>query len=213
MPGTSGTSERNTTAYDLPGFLGSARENGGYYIGRYEASYASGVTSGTTVDYGNCKAASKKSKEYSETSMDYTPGTLWNYITQLDASTVAMTTYFSGQITGGIKSDLMNSYAWDTAIMYIHEAANSNYAYQEGTELNTSLTDTGANDDEVCKINDMASNISEWTTETSDDNRNYWSGPCTYRGGNYEASWTAFRNCYKPTNANANIGFRIVLYL
>ena len=59
----------------------------GYYIARYEASYASG---NSTSDY---KAASKKSKANSTSSMDYTVGTLWNFITQLDASKVSINTY------------------------------------------------------------------------------------------------------------------------
>ena len=68
----------NATAKDLKGFVDSIKENGGYYIGRYESSYASGSS---TSDY---KAASKKSIYYSEESMDYTTGRLWNWITVND---------------------------------------------------------------------------------------------------------------------------------
>ena len=73
----------------------------------------------------------------------------------------------------------MNSYAWDTAIVYIQEAGNANYANQ--ISKNKLLSDTGANSDEVCKINDMASNLYEWTTESSKINRYV----CTDRGGAY----------------------------
>ncbi len=77
----------NATAHNLKEFVESTKANGGYYIARYEASYASG---NSTSDY---KAASKKSKANSTSSMDYTVGTLWNFITQLDASKVSINTY------------------------------------------------------------------------------------------------------------------------
>ena len=111
----------NATAKDLKGFIDSVNSNGGYYIGRYEASYASGSNRYTY------KAASKISDGYSEGSMSYNPRTLWNFITQIDASKVAINTYAGST---SVKSDLINSYAWDTAIVYIQEVGNSNYANQ-----------------------------------------------------------------------------------
>ena len=63
------------------------------------------------------KAASKISTAYrtsSDGSMSYSEGTLWNYITELDASRVAINTYVE---SNSVTSDLMNSYAWDTAIV------------------------------------------------------------------------------------------------
>ena len=70
--------------------------------------------------------------------MSYTQGRLWNLISQQDASKVAINTY---EGSTSVKSDLINSYAWDTAIVYIQEAENSNYANQECK--NTSLSNTG----------------------------------------------------------------------
>ncbi len=145
----------NATANNLKAFVESVKTNGGYYIARYEASYASGT------DIESYKAASKKSTAYSEDTMNYASGTLWNDITELEASKVSINTYNKENTT--VKSDLMNSYAWDTAIVYIQEAGNANYANQ--TSKNTSLSNTGTNSDEVCKINDMASNLYEWTTD------------------------------------------------
>ena len=144
----------NATAYDLEAWVESVKENGGYYIGRYEASYASG----NSLD--NYKAATKVSNGYSEETMSYTQGILWNCIRQIEASKVAINTYADST---SVKSDLMNSYAWDTAIVFIQECGNTNYANQKTKNLN--LNDTGKNNDEICKINDMTSNISEWTTE------------------------------------------------
>ena len=48
---SSGLDGENATAKDLAGFINSAKENGGYYIGRYEASFASGSN---VEDYKAC---------------------------------------------------------------------------------------------------------------------------------------------------------------
>ena len=61
-----------------------------------------------------------------------------------------------------LKSDLVNSYAWDTAIVYIQEMTNTNYSEPIPDSERIELATT----DEKCKIFDMA-NISEWTTEYS----------------------------------------------
>lgn len=197
----------NATANDLELWMKSVKKNGGYYIARYEASFASGNSYSIGID--GYKAASKISKGYSETSMSYTVGTLWNNITQLEASKVAINTYNDNT---NIQSDLMNSYAWDTAIVYIQEAGNKNYANRGS--LNNELSDTGTNKDEVCKINDLASNLGEWTTEYS----KRISGdatPCTNRGGNYVGAdyTTDFRDYNRVTYVDRGVGFRITLYI
>ena len=196
----------NATAKDLAGFVNSSRENGGYYIARYEASFASGSS---TSDY---KAASKKSTANSTSSMNYTAGTLWNCdITELDASKVSINTYSKENTT--VKSDLMNSYAWDTAIVFIQEAGHENYANQKSK--NTSLSNTGVNADEVCKINDMASNLSEWTTEYSTYTGSSSAYPCAIRGGSsdFSFSYTAYRNYNDATGSGSHYGFRFSLYM
>ena len=201
---SSGLDGLNATANDLGAWIESVKENGGYYIGRYEASYASG----SSVD--NYKAATKVSEHNSTSSMSYNPGTLWNYITQLEASKVAINTY---KESTSVKSDLMNSYAWDTAIVYIQECGNTNYANQ--TSKNSSLANTGTGQDEVCKINDMSSNISEWTTEYSSFAYSSSARPCTDRGGGYDNSgvYTAGRSSNLATGSYDSVGFRISLYM
>ena len=161
-----GANGLNTTALNLKGFVDSVKANGGYYIARYEASYG---TDG--------KANSKVSNSFINTNgtAPTTEGTLWNNITQIDAATASRNLYEA------VTSDLMNSYAWDTAIVYIQNfSGDTDYSYQ--TTKNTSLSNTGTNGDEVCKINDMSSNTLECTTEYSI----YISGsnavPCINRG-------------------------------
>ena len=201
-----GKDGENATSKDLKGFIDSVSSNGGYYIGRYEASYASGSS---TANY---KAASKESNGYSKDSMSYNARTLWNFITQLDASKVAINTYVG---SSSVKSDLINSYAWDTAIVYIQEAENSDYANQNGYSINTSLANTGTNGDEVCKINDMSSNVREWTTEYSSNTVSNRAYPCTNRGGVFSTNfgYTAYRVYRSATDSRNDIGFRLSLYL
>ena len=195
----------NATANNLKGFVDSSRTNGGYYIARYEASFASG---NSIEDY---KAASKKSTANSTSGMNYTAGTLWNFITELDASKVSINTYSKENTT--VKSDLMNSYAWDTAIVYIQEAGHENYANK--ADGNGTLKNTGATGDEVCKINDMASNIYEWTTEYSTSTGSSVAYPCTLRGGKYTNSdrYAAHRGYRNATYSNNDYGFRFSLYM
>ena len=195
----------NATADNLAGFVNSSKDNGGYYIARYEASFASGSN---IEDY---KAASKKSTANSTSGMNYTAGTLWNFITELDASKVSINTYSKENTT--VKSDLMNSYAWDTAIVFIQEAGHANYANK--ADGNGTLKNTGATGDEVCKINDMASNLREWTTEYSTYTTSSNAYPCTHRGGYYSYSYfyTARRYYTDATYSDYNYGFRFSLYM
>ena len=154
----------NTTAVNLKGFVDSVKANGGYYIARYEASYG---TDG--------KANSKVSNTYA-TSTPNKEGQLWNCITQINAATASRNLYNT------VNSDLINSYAWDTAIVYIQNfSGDTDYSRQ--TSLNKSLANTGVNNDEKCKINDMSSNIREWTTEYCTDVPSSNPTPCTSRGG------------------------------
>ena len=69
----------NATAKDMEKFTTSVKENKGYYIARYEASYGSGSS------IMNWKPLSKPSTSYDKESMNYTEGTLWNFINQGDA--------------------------------------------------------------------------------------------------------------------------------
>ena len=107
-------------------------------------------------------------------------------------------------------SDLMNSYALDTAITFIQKCTDkTNYANQNS--LNTSFSSTGTTNDNPCNIFDMASNVYEWTTETS-SNSGY---PCVLRGGVYDYSLycTSLRGYCVTFNGYGSIGFRPLLYV
>ena len=180
----------NTVAKNITNFKNSVTANGGYYIGRYEAR--KNTTSGKLTEVNS--------------------DSVWRDITQPDAATQARNMYDEQQ---PFTSDLMNSYAWDTAITFIQKCTDkTNYANQKS--LNTSLSYKGTKNDNPCNIFDMASNVMEWTTETS----SYSDSPCVTRGGNYSLSYgyTSFRrDSYtsgnSPSSSGFHIGFRPLLYL
>ena len=184
--------EGKSIAKNITNFKNSVKENGGYYIGRYEAR-----TTTARNDKGNALT------QITEKGTDQ----VYNYVTQQQAAEQAQGMYTSNNFT----SDLMNSYAWDTAITFIQKCTDKpNYANQ--TSLNKTLSQTGTTNDNPCNIFDMASNVGEWTTETSSDSRY----PCVDRGGYYGSSdfYTSDRYDVIATSSSVfSIGFRPLLYL
>ena len=188
----------NTIAKNITKFKNSVATNGGYYIGRYEAR---------TVTARN--AAGNALTQITEKGTE----NIYNYVTQLQAAQLSQNMYNSDKFT----SDLMNSYAWDTATVFIQNCG-TNAKYSRQISLNTSLLQTGTNSltdtskiDVQCNIYDMASNILEWTTETTDSS----SFPCVYRGGFYGNSdhYTSCRDGNSTSDSNVIVGFRPLLYL
>lgn len=157
----------NSHAKDIEMFINSANTNLGFYIARYEASYRGNGKVGSKVSTGTIPTSKPSSR---------TEGQLWNFITQSEAFNACQ-----GLYDDIINSDLINSYAWDTAILYIQAMGNNNYAGSN----NGISGNTGTTGDEVCKIFDMSSNCREWTTETmpvSISSYSYYDN-CVLRGG------------------------------
>ena len=178
-------------------------------MGRYEASYGSG----DSID--KYKPLSKVSTGTPRTSSStaLTQGMLWNYVTQLDAAKISRNMY-NNDSSVGVESDLVNSYAWDTAIVFIQAMGNGNENYANKTIVNSSLANTGTTGDEVCNIHDMASNCWEWSTEYSTFTSSSYANPCVHRGGNgYSGSYTAYRSSPDATYKNSNMSFRLTLYV
>ena len=197
IEGLKDSTTSNTHAKDIEDFKNKVTNTThGYYIGRYESR-----KNGTQV---TVKASD----------------TVYNNITQPDAATVSRGMYSSDS---NFESDLMNSYAWDTAIVFLQKFDNrANKAslkpYSRQNSLNDSLASQGTNNlsdaskqDVVCNVYDMASNCWEWTTETYSDPK----GPCTRRGGSYFSS----KNCTRLRNYNDtdfiydDVSFRPLLYM
>ena len=178
-------------------FIQSVRENGGYYIARYEAGDAN-----ATADRGS---SSPKDNPLVVKSGQY----VYNHVNQSQASNLCQNLYSE------VNSDLVNSYAWDTAILFIQKySGDTDYSRQ--TKLQSTLAKTGEatdgeNKDVRCNIYDMAGNCYEWTTETySGSNRS-----CVYRGGGYSSSdaYTSNRYNYRKMFSNSYSSFRSLLYL
>ena len=201
---SNGLNNLNAIAENLGAFVESIKIYGGYYLARYEASYGSGSS---VTDY---KPLSQVSKATSFSAS--TVGSLWNNVTQIDAAKISRNMY-SENDNVGVESDLVNSYAWDTAIVFIQEMVNSNYAKK--TSVNNELTNTGTTGDEVCNIHDMASNCWEWSTEYSTGTLNGLARPCVIRGGSYGISdyCTASSYGYDATGKYSHGSFRLALYV
>ena len=173
----------NKIAQNITDFKNSVTKNGGYYIGRYEArKNSNGMTTEIATD------------------------TVYYDITQQEASEKSQNMYSSTEFT----SDLINSYAWDTTIVFLKNCGTNNkYALQ--TCLNNSLLEKGTTNDIQCNIYDIASNVSEWTTETTDNK----DAPCVGRGGNhYNTTGIACSRGYNGVSDKGDVGgFRPIIYL
>ena len=176
----------NTTARNIETFKTKVtdEEAKGFYLGRYEARNNNDVVS---LD-----------KNYS----------VYNNVIQSEAATLSQNMY--GE-TENLTSDLVNSYAWDTALVFIQKCSEDT-RYSQQNSLNTgSLADKGTTNDVKCNIYDMASNCFEWSTETAKNEQ----FPCVGRGGGYGVS-VSFAGTRSRGSADSNddsLSFRPLLYL
>lgn len=163
-------------AKNIEEFKTKSKAIGGYYLARYEASKGEGD-----------KVKSKSAA-------------VWNVISHTKAARKAREMYDSNCF----ESDLVNSYAWDSAIVFIQTySGDSDYSKEVGS---TTIKNTGTSLDKRCNIYDMASNAEEWTTETY--TKDYYGA--TTRSGIY----TSFRGRGNAADFIADeISFRPILYV
>ena len=189
---------KNATARNLAEFISTSLSNGGYYIARFEAS-------GT---------ASKITSKYNQTVL--------GNITQPNAAKAAREMY--GEIKENNKlvyaSDLVNSYAWDTAIVFIQTySVKTDYASHNESNTTKAFTATGKNNDKYCNIFDMSGNASEWTTEYSTNSDGSIFNPCVLRGGYYDTDGGRAHDCTSDRGIDytiisySNLGLRPLLYV
>ena len=182
-------------------FLNSAKPvseegHGGFYIGRYEQGEGNVCKAGVNVYVEVTRDTAKAQAE-----MMYTDKEQY-----------------------GVTSELISSYAWDTALNFICQ--NSEHGYTLATTTNNTYgnlrTDskelTGANGaDNYSNIHEFLGNCSEWTTEYS----SYTSGSgaasvCVSRGGDYVSitpNNAASRNTSRTDTSIIYISFRLSLYV
>ena len=192
-------------------YTSSVNENGGFYIGRYEASYnngkpASKISTAVDVSYGHTVTEN---------------GMLWNNISQTDALAKANDMYDSQEFT----SSLLTGSAWDRTLGWLEETgavssieivgdsktwgncSDDEFEKSEGLQNTGSIPQTEKN-----HIFDLAGNVEEWTTEAkSSDDR-------VCRGGNYNSAGSISPCSYRlyglgPDYTGSFVGFRLALYL
>mgnify|MGYP005784491043 CR=1 FL=1 len=200
---SSGDDGLNAIARDLTEFVESVRNYEGYYLGRYEASYGSG---NSVIDYMPLsKISTGTPRNNKKTTLVH--GMLWNFVTQIEAANISRNMY-DKDYDVGVESDLVNSYAFDTAIVFIQEMGNSNYANL--TSVNVGVINTGMTKDKVCNIFDLSQNCAEWTTEYCTEIENGTVRTIDSVGENF---CTRYRYNYPAINKNKFTSFRVILYI
>ena len=126
--------------------------------------------------------------------------------------------------SSNFESDLINSYAWDTAIVFIQEfSGDTNYSQQRGRntaravqKCGESILDYNLDEGDVaqdirCNIYDMAGNTYEWSTEAY----SHTSYPCVVRGGYYNTTgyYTGIRSNNLTSYSSGIYSARPTLYL
>ena len=203
----------------------SVETNKGFYIGRYEAGDQESTEAKTLREDG---ASTINTITVKAGQAPY------NYVTRTQAKSLAEG-FSTKQKYTSVKSKLVSSYAWDTAIAFIQKT-NSDYGssseegnYQDSpTFTYTGIADTEKNKQTkengtstliptgqttaVNNIYDMGGNVWEWTTESFSVTYR----PYTDRGGdcsNFFAGSPAGSRGYGSDVASSGIGFRLTLFL
>ena len=193
--------------------LKSIYENGGFWIGRYEA----GITENRTASGTPTVAPLSKAGTVENSVYPYT------YITCSQAQTLV-----SELSTGkSYTSSLMFGVQWDLVLKHIEvkeveqgkalatiQSELSSDSSSWGNYSSGSAILTGSNETyKKMNIYDLAGNVWEWTLEYTAVTNN----PCAFRGGSYDENGStrpaSYRNVLDTINSYSNLGFRVSLYM
>ena len=212
-----GMQETKTTQAEAQAMYASVKENGGFYIGRYEAGKDSKdnviVKKGADVyDYIPWSANGYNMQETEGT----TGGAVElarNFDTVNNYTSVTSTLIYGVQwdaIMNWMK-DIENknvegkTYIQDSIGMGWHSDNSGRVVHQTGIDVDSNKSNC------VNNIYDLAGNVYEWTMES------YGTASRINRGGNWYFSAseapTSARNFSAPSLSNNSIGFRLALYL
>lgn len=195
---------RSVAADTISTFKSKSISNKGFYIGRFEAGTEAERTS---LDDQLTTPLVQKNKN------------AYVYIQREQAMAQSGAMY---ELNSSVTSELVTSYAWDTALNFICQNNDEGYviATTNGNSygnINTNLKTLTGNyeQDKYCNIYDMVGNCTEWTPEYSTNVTNDRSYPTVTRGGNY-----ASLNCSASIRISNNtiynvpyVTFRIQLYV
>ena len=187
----------------------SVNKYGGFYIGRYEA----GVKNYTDINFEGFN------EPYSiAPSITIREGeTVWTLITKKEAQRQSEQLYF---LNKAVKSKLISSYAWDTALKFISQVDEEfpTNSTNKGN-YNNYINDVRAHKTgkyKQCNIYDMAGNIHEQTTEElkGGDRTGVVRGGslAQWCSGTSQPAASAFYSWYK-NNAEKAMGFRVTVYI
>ena len=215
----------------------SVKDNGGFYIARFEAGVA-GTTASTITNDPNKQNQTGTVKPVSQKGVG-----VWNFIPwggtssdkaldglpgkdNADGAVKVARSMYNNPISGSTssvttaKSTLCYGVQWDAVMNFIEPA------YEARTAATTSFVVDSTNQGNYSKsiaatgsslayeqkhIYDLAGNVYEWTMEAYNTfNRVVRGGDYNDTGSNYPAS---YRSSNDPDDTYDNIGFRVALYL
>ncbi len=209
----------------------SVKDNGGFYIARFETGIK-GTTTSTLTDDVNKQTQNGTIKPVSQKGVG-----VWNFIpwggtVAIEASDnlpgndnddgavkVARSMYPTSDTVHKVTSTLCYGVQWDAALNFIdsnYEKGTSTGYVKNSTGMGNytnSIATTGSNIAYQQKhIYDIAGNVVEWTMEA------YNVGHRVYRGGSYLGAGSDYpvsiRGVYRsPDYKNYDIGFRIAMYI
>ena len=193
--------EDGTNSIDA--FKSSATTNGGFYVGRYEAGTETERTAETDPLTTPLVQANKSA---------------YVYVTRDQAKTQAEAMYVDSENVN-VTSQLISSYAWDTALNFICQNSEQGYLLATTTEDAYGNIGTGSSGktltggysaDKYSNIYDLLGNCREWTTEYS-----IGTGPVVPRGSFYYNSSTsaAERTAFRANASLPTYSFRLQLYI
>ena len=198
-----GSTEYTSVAKDqIDAFKTSATNNKGFYIGRYEA----GTETERTAKTNPLTTPLVQANKYP-----------YVYVTRDQARDQAEAMY-SGNAY--VTSELISSYAWDTALNFICQTNEEGYLLATTTDSKYGNIDTGSSGktqtgeyeaDNYSNIHDLLGNCYEWTTEYS----SYYNKACVIRGGIYYRSDydSAARIIFSTSTGTTHGSFRLQLYV
>ena len=183
---------RSIAKDQIDAFKTSITNNKGFYIGKYEQGEGNVCKAGVEVYVEITRDKAKQQAEAMYSGNEY------------------------------VTSELISSYAWDTALNFICQTNEEGYLL--ATTTDTSYGNIGTNNrmktgeyeiDNYSNIYDLLGNCMEWTAEYSTNTKDGITYPCVSRGGNYNgnSAYAAIRYDNTMIISSHYSSFRLQLYI